>query len=238
MGQLSARAALCFGGLDTYAQVWLNGALIIESDNMFVPQRGAVGDYLRVGRNELRIRLTSAWQRGRELEMQHGPPRPLCNGDSSRLFVRKAQYHYGWDWGPTLVTAGIWRGLRLELSDARIAAPISIGENLRHAQIAVCADLEGTLDGLSLQLELRDPDGALLESATISAKPQLEPLFALDAPQLWWPHLYGTQALHTLEVSLKRQATVLETKVLRARCPSPALARGSRAGRGWQQSRL
>ena len=122
MGQLSARAALCFGGLDTYAQVWLNGALIIESDNMFVPQRGAVGDYLRVGRNELRIRLTSAWQRGRELEMQHGPPRPLCNGDSSRLFVRKAQYHYGWDWGPTLVTAGIWRGLRLELSDARTCA--------------------------------------------------------------------------------------------------------------------
>ena len=216
--QLSQRAALCFDGLDTYAQVWLNGRSILESDNMFVPQRVAVGEELLLGRNELRICFTSAWRRGRELEAQHGGPRPLWNGDSSRLFVRKAQYHYGWDWGPTLVTAGIWRGVRLESSDARIAllhAPINLSEDLRQAQIAVQADLEGMLNGLTLQLELRDPDGALLEAATISAVPQLERLFALDAPQLWWPHLYGAQALYTLEVSLKREATVLETKVLR-----------------------
>lgn len=215
--QLSERAALCFDGLDTYAQVWLNGALILSADNMFVPQRVTVSDQLQIGRNELRICFASAWQRGRELEAQHGGPRPLWNGDSSRLFVRKAQYQYGWDWGPTLVTAGIWRGVRLELHDARIAslhAPITVSENLQHAQIAVRADLEGALEGLVLALELRDPDGALLESVKLSAKPQLEQMFALEAPQLWWPNGYGAQALYNLTLRLLRQDIILETTAL------------------------
>lgn len=77
------------------------------------------------------------------------------------------------------------------------------------------ADLEGTLEGLSLQLDLHDPDGALLESVTVNAHPRLERLFKLDAPQLWYPHQYGAQALYTLEVNLLREGTILETKVLR-----------------------
>ena len=215
---LASQAALCFDGLDTYAQVWLNGLSILRADNMFVPQRVAVSSELQLGRNELRICFTSAWQRGRELEAQHGQPRPLWNGDSSRLFVRKAQYQYGWDWGPTLITAGLWRGVRLELSEARIAglhAPVTIDEHLQSAQIAVQVNLTGMTDGLTLQLELRDPDGALLESVRISAGLQLEQLFKIDKPQLWWPHLYGAQALYSLTLTLMQETRILETKVLR-----------------------
>src|SRR5258707_4252967 len=99
-----AQLDLCFDGLDTFATAWLNGEQILSSDNMFVPQRVPVKDRLRAGRNELRLLFESALRRGKEIEAQHTQRQPW-NGDSSRLYVRKAQYHYGWEWGPNPITA-------------------------------------------------------------------------------------------------------------------------------------
>src|SRR5260370_29575091 len=99
-----AQLDLCFDGLDTYATVWLNGEQILASDNMFVPQRAPVKDRLRAGRNELRLLFESALRRGKEIEARLGKL-PCLNGDSSRLYVRKAQYHYGLDCEPNPMTA-------------------------------------------------------------------------------------------------------------------------------------
>lgn len=90
------KVVLSFEGLDTFATVVLNGAEILKSDNMFIPRRVAVTDNIIVGgKNTLEITFDSAWIAGKKLQEQFTDHKWGCwNGDSSRLVVRKAQYHY------------------------------------------------------------------------------------------------------------------------------------------------
>ncbi|HEY5001594.1 MAG TPA: glycoside hydrolase family 2 protein, partial [Ktedonobacteraceae bacterium] len=162
---------LCFDGLDTFATVWLNSTQILTSDNMFVPQRVRVVSLLHPGLNELQILFASAWQRGKELEKQYGE-RFVWNGDASRVYVRKAQYHYGWDWGPTLLTAGIWKSIRLESYDARIAdmhCPAVVADDLQSATLPVSIILEAgsTSSDLVAHLVVYSPTGATVAEAQL-----------------------------------------------------------------------
>jgi beta-mannosidase len=203
-GQLGAPAALAFDGLDTFATVSLNGAPLLTSDNMFVPARVPVDGLLRAGENELVILFESALRRGRELEAAHGR-RALWNGDSSRLYVRKAQYHYGWDWGPCLLTAGPWRPVRLELGAARIAdlacAP-ELADDYGAAELPVELAIDGAGDGLQVRLQLTGPAGEPLAGATLPAAAQARHSFHVARPQLWWPNGHGGQPLYTLRATL------------------------------------
>jgi beta-mannosidase len=208
---------LCFDGLDTFATVWLNGEQILQTDNMFMPHRAAVAQVLRAGKNELRILFESALLRGRELEQKYGPV-VHWNGDTSRVFVRKAQYHYGWDWGPVLMTAGVWRAVRLESYSARVSdlhAPALIAEDLQTARIPVRAVLEGNLEGATIELELLDPSGETCATASGPASFVFERELNLEHPQLWWPNGYGEQPLYRLEVRVKRGVNVLHSQSVR-----------------------
>jgi beta-mannosidase len=90
-----ARAVLAFDGLDTFATVRLNGEVILESDNMFLPARVDVSKCLVSGGNTLEIAFDSAYLRGWKLVEEHPDHKWGCwNGDNSRLAVRKAQYHW------------------------------------------------------------------------------------------------------------------------------------------------
>ena len=196
--------ALCFDGLDTFATVWLNGQPILTSDNMFIPQRIAVDEVLRAGENELQILFESALRRGKQRE-QEGGVRRLWNGDSSRLYVRKAQYHYGWDWGPTLLAAGPWRAIRLEAYSARIAevhCPIEIAPDLNSATLLVRVAIEG--NAVLAEIALFDPDGVPITSATVPLdNGSATHTFTLDGLRLWWPNGYGAQPLYRLVVTLR-----------------------------------
>lgn len=90
------RIDLVFDGLDTYASVYLNGTLILETNNMFCPERVDVTEALvQEGTNELSIRFDSAIRIGKQIVKKYPSHHWGCwNGDVSRLTVRKAQYHY------------------------------------------------------------------------------------------------------------------------------------------------
>lgn len=89
-----SKAVLAFGGLDTFATVVLNGTTILETDNMFTPERVEVTSVLKE-ENELVITFDSAYLRGWKLVEQYPDHKWGCwNGDNSRLAVRKAQYHW------------------------------------------------------------------------------------------------------------------------------------------------
>lgn len=199
-------AVLAFEGLDTYAEVWLNGEPVLRSDNMFVPARVDVTARLRDGRNALWIRFDSALRRGRALEAHHGR-RPLWNGDPSRLYVRKAPYHYGWDWGPTLLTAGPWKAVALEHFDLRIAelhSPVWVAEDLRRARVDVHATLDGAIDaGATLHHRLLDPAGRCVATAQAAVAARVSCSLDLADPALWWPRGLGEAALHTLVTELR-----------------------------------
>ncbi|MEY8878338.1 MAG: glycoside hydrolase family 2 protein [Leptothrix sp. (in: b-proteobacteria)] len=197
--------ALVFDGLDTFAQVWLDGACIATSDNLFVPLRVDVSGRLNPGPHTLAIRFDSALRRGREIEAHHGA-RPLWNGDSSRLFVRKAPYHYGWDWGPTLLTAGPGQGIRLEAHDLRIAevaSPVWLADDLGRARVDVQTTLDGRLAaGTLIQHQLIDADGAVVADHAGPARQAHAVSLNVAAPQLWWPAGCGAQPLYTLRTQL------------------------------------
>ena len=92
----TGKAVLAFDGLDTFATVVLNGETILETDNMFIPERVDITKVLKTeGENELVITFDSAYLRGCQLVEKHPDHKWGCwNGDVSRLAVRKTQYHW------------------------------------------------------------------------------------------------------------------------------------------------
>lgn len=104
-------AELVFDGLDTYASVYLNGKLILKADNMFRQWKADVKSILRSGNNELKVVFQSAQNVVDSLAKKD---LPYVIPDNPRAYVRKAQYHFGWDWGPKLTTCGVWKEVRLE----------------------------------------------------------------------------------------------------------------------------
>jgi beta-mannosidase len=205
-------AWLCFDGLDTFATVWLNGLQILKSENMFVPQRVEVA---LQAKNALHILFESAWHKGLELQRVHGGKRPLWNGDSSRLYVRKAQYHYSWDWGPKLLDLGLWRSVRLETFSARIAewhCQTELNASLDRANLTISVKLEAAFKAAKLVMSLLDPNGTELSKAIVDASDQVEHRFLVDQPKLWYPHLYGDQPLYTVIFELVRDGQHLDFK--------------------------
>ncbi len=100
---------LNFEGLDTYAKVYLNEQQILDCNNMFRTWNVEVKKQLKPGVNTLRIVFESAVKKGKSLAAQL----PYTLPGDEKVFTRKAQYQYGWDWGPRLVTCGIYKRINL-----------------------------------------------------------------------------------------------------------------------------
>ena len=105
---------LVFDGLDTYADVYLNGQLILTADNMFRQWKVDVKNKLKATGNSLFIHFRSAQNKVDSIAAAN---LPYVIPDNPRCYVRKAQYHFGWDWGPKFTTCGIWKNIRLEAYD-------------------------------------------------------------------------------------------------------------------------
>ncbi|NPV53770.1 MAG: hypothetical protein HPY71_09640 [Firmicutes bacterium] len=110
-GMPGKRVELYFEGLDTYATVWLNGVLVGKHANMFVPCRFDVTDCIRHGaENELVIRFEStAILKDKDTSLIWDG----MNAEREVPYARKAQFGFGWDWAPRVVTFGIWRPAKL-----------------------------------------------------------------------------------------------------------------------------
>ncbi|MDX2162097.1 MAG: glycoside hydrolase family 2 protein [bacterium] len=212
---------LCFDGLDTFASVWLNDVHILTSENMFLPARVTVRDVLKASGNTLVIHFASALRVGkaREAEHQARPPQPgqrtVWNGDPSRAYVRKAGYHYGWDWGPTLLTCGLWRGVRLEAYAARIAdfnCLPEVADDLSSATLPIAVGVEGGAPGDQVEMVLTDPHGVEQVRITMRLDGQrVKQTLLIDTPQLWYPNGYGAQPLYRITTALRRDGAVLDT---------------------------
>ena len=111
---------IVFEGLDTYADIFINGEKILTADNMFREWRKDIKAYLKKGGNEIRIKFRSPILKNKETVKNY--PHILPSGNENTEikvspFTRKAAYQFGWDWGPRFVGCGIWRPVRLEIWD-------------------------------------------------------------------------------------------------------------------------
>lgn len=205
-----SKAILAFDGLDTFATVVLNGKTILETDNMFTPERVDITAIIKDD-NELVISFDSAYLRGWKLVEQYPDHKWGCwNGDSSRLAVRKAQYHWGWDWGPALLTCGPWRPVNLEIYHSRIADlyfDINVDKSLKSADIVTHAIVEGNGGIVRFEISLGDQ---LVASETVDSSQDTTVSFHLDNPELWYPIRYGKQPLYTVKAILLQDGSEID----------------------------
>ncbi|KAJ7276352.1 beta-mannosidase [Mycena haematopus] len=208
-------ADLVFEGIDTFASVLLNGNEILKTNNQFLSYRVPVKTHLKEGANELILNFDSAFTVGRELEKKHGKLQ-LWNGDSSRLHVRKAQYNYGWDWGPILMTTGPWKPVSFHCYENRVTdldVRTQVSESL-DAKLTAKFTFEKKKGYASFVL--KRPDGSEEVSAskmpTDNGVSEVSFMFPSGHLQLWWPIGYGEQPLYNVHVEI----TDLEGNVLDA----------------------
>ena len=214
-----AKAVLAFDGLDTFATVKLAGKTILESDNMFLPHRVDITDLLgNESHLEFEVVFESAFLKAREIKEQHPEHKFVCfNGDPGRLAVRKAQYHWGWDWGPLLVCAGIWKPIRLEIYAARIAelrSDVEISDDHKSATIKTSLEIEGH-EGHNLQAKVTVKLGNRTISsanADVAQDGKVSAQLKIDDPELWMPNGYGKQTLYTVTADLVSNGHHLHTE--------------------------
>ena len=225
------RVDLVFEGLDTFATVYLNDSKVLVTDNMFTSHRVDITDLL--GKNldniELKIVFESALVRGRELVKEHPEHNFLVRQtEAGRLPVRKAQYHWGWDWGPILTTAGIWRPVYLDHYAARfddISVPYKLSEGLEQVsgkvRFEVAAASREICEDLEVRSTLHGPSGenVVFEKNVRISREQWSEIengsrghiaFELENPQLWYPHIYGKPNQYMLKVELLLKGDVVD----------------------------
>jgi len=201
---------LIFYGLDTFSEIYLNGKLLKETDNMFRKWEIPVKTYLKVGDNVLQVKFKSAVNEGKELAKKV----PFTTPESPRSFVRKAQYQFGWDWGPRLVTAGIWKEVKLEFWNNAKLENVKIEQKVITKQKAdlnihseILADKEGkysvSINNKINQIQLR------------KGKNTIQIPFIIDNPKLWQPNGWGNPNLYDIKVSLQKDSKNLSEKTER-----------------------
>ncbi|KAG7088707.1 hypothetical protein E1B28_012677 [Marasmius oreades] len=211
-----AHTELVFHGLDAIVDVYLNGNLILSSNNQFQIHTVPVSLTGEEGDNTLFFHFKSAKLLAKELEGKFGRVRGGSTnlGDPSRVYVRKAQYDWRWDWGPELHTTGPYRTIELNTYDAQLSdlyARTSV--NLATSQRSL--DLDLTIKGTkSLAKKARvtlsrwgnssiiREEVAPLSLTTEEVRDAVKWEFTTEEISLWWPVGYGDQALYELKVDM------------------------------------
>jgi len=190
------RRVLRFEGLDTIASVTLDGAELARHDDMFVPLEIDLTDRAPAGTHRLEVRLEPAARVGRERRARYladaGLP-PTVRHFDERAFVRKAQYMFGWDFAPRLVSAGIWRPVTLIEHAGRIRDVHAMQRHHEDGSVTLTlrSDVEG--DGICWHRVV----GPGVDAVVADGAP-----LRLVAPERWWPAGLGRPCLYTVTTLL------------------------------------
>lgn len=210
---------LVFDGLDTFAEVRVNGRPLLTGDNAHRRWRADAKPLLKAGANEITVAIASPIRRLQPMVLATAHPLPgeydsafgdEPKGKQTSPYIRKPKYQYGWDWGPRLVTAGLWRPVRLEAWDAARIDRLRVDQDaLTDAEARLTARLEviaGAAATRTVIATIVAPDGRrLVAERAVALTPGRNlvtvPL-TIPAPQRWQPVGYGAQPLYRVEASL------------------------------------
>jgi len=213
------RCELVFDGLDTVSQIWLNGKLIAKTKNMFTQHRFEVKELLRAGENSLIVKFDSSIEYSENLQRRYGTIIDDPNSFSSRVYLRKAQCQFGWDWAPAMPGCGIFRPVRIigiekakianlhirtidcsrEFADVRVSVELdkAVAEDYR-CKVKIFDDEQRQQSCHEIEFHRRDD----YQSA----------VFRIDAPSLWWPRGYGRQPIYSLKAELLYEEEVVDSR--------------------------
>jgi len=201
------RVELVFDGLDTIASIWLNDKLIGKTNNMFIPFRFDVTPLLKPRNNSLLVKFEPATQYAKRLMNRYTLFSESDFRNPYRVYIRKAQYQFGWDWCPALPGCGIWRPVRLEGTKKARLADLHIRTvdcNHRYADIKIAVKLDTvTAEEFLCKLTLSCREQIIEHNLTFSpGEDSQSTVIRIESPLLWWPAGYGQQHLYHLVLQL------------------------------------
>ena len=218
---------LSFEGIDVFSEIYLNGKLLGSTDNMFIKYSYKVKEYLVEGDNKLEVRMISTLNKMDTFDTTGY----YAIFNEKRLFVRKAQCHFGWDWAPKICAYGIWQDVTLSYgSKARIDDVYVVADDEGNAtffvDLSYCTfivhDTNGNIvtesyleekgDKLNYYLS-KTPFGNDYEikSQAIIGKKNFA-CFTVENAQKWWPIGYGEQPLYNYKIELERDGQIVSVK--------------------------
>ena len=205
---------LVFEGLDTYAEVKLNGEKLFFADNQFRVWKHEVKDLLKKKDNLLEVHFLRYDSTQLALYEQHQPRLP-----EKYAVSRKAPYQHGWDWAPKYKNVGIWKPVKLVarkwngawLEDAYI---VTEAANVDSANLWLNLDIYSDMYSALAEVELV-VDGLKTYNIEVGLREEHQHKYlpiTIEHPRLWWPNEMGEQPLYDFEVRLKKDGKVLDSK--------------------------
>ncbi len=212
------RVLLRCHGLDTLATIRVNGVEVGRADNMFRTWEFDVKAQLQAGENEIEVDFAAPMPFARQMDAEKGKmagwvePMRINSG----AWIRKEPCNFGWDWGPKMVTSGIWRSLEFITLDTARLADVLITQ--QHADGGVTLTIKLSAERLNANLLMAtvqiSKGGAITESVQLQFEGDtVETSIHIPKPELWWVNNLGEQPLYDVTVTLHdtQNTTVLDT---------------------------
>jgi beta-mannosidase len=201
-------------GLDTLCEIYINSGHVAATNNMHRTYEFDVRPFLIEGDNTITIVFRSSLKyiEDKQKEIQLWGPDHTIAGFPH---IRKAHYMFGWDWGPQIPDAGIWRDLYIKgyngsrLKDVYITQTHQLGT----VDLDIRVDQQKwTKEPNQIEVKMTSPDGKVQIASLTSSKESEHIQMHIESAQLWWPNGYGTQPLYHVEVYVKKEGIVLDQK--------------------------
>jgi len=213
----SYHCELQFEGLDTYAKVYLNDSLILVAENMFRTWSIECNKFMKPEKNHLVIIFESAVKRGNQEARKNTPTLP----GEEKVYTRKAQYQYGWDWGPRFAGFGIWKPVKFVAWTALRINNVQLSHELLSDSVTeISAVLDVAADKASMVYIKIVLEGAAKDSfyfeqpLTLPLTENIEVDFEINNPMLWSCTGSGKQNLYRVTIQLmdpERESDVFRT---------------------------
>ena len=195
-------------GLDTLAEISINGTSLAKTDNMHRTWKFQAKKLLHPGKNEIQIvfrsvlRFIEDYPYEAHKKINYIP----CGSMKGNQLLRKAHSMFGWDWGPQTIDAGIFRDIYLQgYSHARIEDIRIHQQHAKNVSVQTSITLSESVPGQKLCVELSE-DGADKPLQTKLCKTNADGVaavdFVIENPKLWWPNDYGDQPLYIVRTTL------------------------------------
>lgn len=217
---------LVFYGVDTLADIYLNDVHLASVSDMHRTYRFSIKDLVRMGANELRIVIHSPlkyianYKSPEDKEIQY----TACGAIKGNQYIRKAHSMFGWDWGPQLPDAGIFRDIELcSYSKARIHDVLIHQEHQRDRVLVTVDPVLQMFDNIPVEIEVditgQDPVTVLTRipegNGALTGYGENTVQILIEDPKLWWPNGLGEHPLYTVKIRVKKADYLYDERVMK-----------------------
>ena len=208
LDKVEERSFLVFRAVDCIAEYFVNGKLIGESKNMFIPHEFPVSEYLHVGENVITVHIKSPTVYSNKLEYDISTVAISWHDAPESVAIRRAPHSYGWDIMPRAVTSGIWRDVYLEVRDEMYFTQTFFNYMQGNEYISGGLDFCYTLASIytdfsdvEIEVEATSGDSKIYKRFPISMSAGKTNL-PIESPKLWWPYGYGEPSVYDATVKI------------------------------------